>query len=134
MKAFQSIVAVGLPLMMLQACAYQRPEEVTAQMARTEATLQQAEQSGAKEAALPELQSARDKYADARKSLDKDSKQGDDNALKLAKQAEVDAQFASAKAQSTRQEKAAQEVRNGVDALRTETQRAPAGTTTEATP
>lgn len=125
MKAnpYATMIAVAAPMLMLQACAYQRPAEVTAQMARTETTLQQAEQSGAEVNSLPELQSAKDKYADAQKALEKKNREGDRIAMQLAKQAEVDAQFASAKAQSTRQEEAAREVKDGVDALRDETKR-----------
>jgi hypothetical protein len=110
------------------ACAsYQHAPEVTAQMARTEATLQQARQGGAQVEALPQLQSARDKYAQAQQSLEKNSKEGDREAVQLAKQAELDAQFAAAKAQTSRQEKAASEVQQGVEALRSEANRSAAG-------
>jgi Domain of unknown function (DUF4398) len=123
MKSRQLLfIAAVLPLV-LQACAYNRPNEVTAQMARTEATLQQAEQSGASQHSLPELQSARDKYADAKDALKKNNQEGDEKALQLAKQAQVDAQFASAKAQTTRQVDAAQDAEKGVDALRDEASR-----------
>lgn len=126
-----ALVAVAAPLVLLQACAYQRPAEVTAQMARTESTLQQAEQSGAEVNSLPELQSAKDKYADAQRALEKKNREGDRIAMQLAQQAQVDAQFASAKAQSTRQEEAAREVKDGVDALRDETKRDPGTTSTQ---
>jgi len=108
---------------MLQACAYQRPAEVTAQMARTESALQQAEQAGAQEESLPEYQGARDKFADAQEALKKENKEGDRIALHLAQQAQVDAQFAAAKAQTARQEEAAQEVVDGLDVLRKEASR-----------
>ena len=42
-------------------------------------------------------------------------------ALQLAKQAEVDAQYATAKAQTTSQVSAAREVQNGTQALKDET-------------
>ena len=65
------LTALALPLL-LQACASHRPsEEVTAQMARTQAVLQQAERSGAARASLPELEQAKDKYARAQAELDK---------------------------------------------------------------
>jgi LAS superfamily LD-carboxypeptidase LdcB len=134
MKTYQStLLTLGLPLLLLQACAYNRPEEVTAQMARTEATLQQAEQNGAAEKSLPELQSARDKFADAKKSLSKDSKEGDQNALVLAKQAQVDAQFATAKAQASRQQSATHDAQQGVNALRDEAARNANATAPETT-
>lgn len=122
-RRYGMIFAVSAPLLLLQACAYQRPAEVTAQMVRTETTLRQAEQSGAEVNSLPELQSAKDKFADAQRALDRKNKEGDRVAMQLAQQAQVDAQFASAKAQATRQEQAAREVKDGVDALRDEARR-----------
>lgn len=123
MNMRQVLIACTVPLMALTACAYQRPEDVTAQMARTEAVLQQAEGSGAKENALPELQQAKDKYADAKLALRKDSESGDREAMRLAKEAEADAKYASAKAQASRQQDAAREVQQGVQALSEEAQR-----------
>lgn len=122
MKARQYILAMGLPLLLV-ACAYQRPAELTAQIARTEAVLQQAERSGVEVNALPELLSARNKFADAQRAMSRNNKSGDQQAMQLAKQAEVDAQFASAKAQSIRQQEAAREVQDGVRALQEESQR-----------
>ena len=128
MKATPYAVVAGLPLLMLQACAsYHRPEEVTAQMARTEAVLQQADRSNVAVNSLPELQQAKDKYAQAQLALDKKSEDGDRKALELAKQAEVDAQYASARAQSETQENAAQDAENGVNDLRQEANRNAAG-------
>lgn len=129
-----NIVSFVVPLAMLQACAYNRPAEVTAQMARTETTIQQAQQSGAEVNSLPELQLAKDKYADAQKALEKNSKEGDRIAMQLAQQAQVDAQHASAKSQSTRQQDAAIEAENGVEALRDETTRTPKSPDTQSTP
>jgi hypothetical protein len=126
MKNTSIALALALPLL-LQACAsYQRPEEVTAQMARTQVVIQQADRSGVAVNSLPELQAAKDKYAGARIALAKKTAEGDQEALQLAKQAEVDAQFASAKAQSTTQETAARDAQKGVEDLRQETQRKPA--------
>lgn len=123
MKAVHIItIATGLPLL-LQACAYQRPAEVTEQMARTGAVLEQAESGGAAAEALPELQQARDKYADAREAFAKVSESGDREALRLARQAEVDAKYAAARTQAQRQIDAAQEVQDGLDTLRFQTQR-----------
>ncbi len=117
-----SVVGV-LPLLLLQACAYQRSTEVTEQMARTEAVLQQAQGSNASEYALAEFQQARNKYADARTAYEKESESGDRTALRLAQQAEVDARFALAKAQAERQQQAAREVQQGVETLRNEANR-----------
>ncbi len=124
MKSYRYVLAFGLPLMALQACAtYERPDEVTAQMARTEVVIQQADRSGVAVNSLPELQAAKDKYAEAKIALAKKSSDGDAAALRLARQAEVDAQYASAKAQTTTQQTAARDSQNGVDALREEANR-----------
>jgi predicted amidohydrolase len=124
MKAHLTLLAVALPVLLVQACASYRPaEDVTAQMARTEAILQQADRSGVAVNSLPELQAAKDKYAEAKRSLAKESQDGDRMALQLAKQAEVDAQYATAKAQNTSQQGAAREVQNGTQALKEEANR-----------
>jgi hypothetical protein len=124
MKAHRIVLALGLPFLMMQGCASYRPaEEVTAQMARTEAILQQADRSGVAVNSLPELQGAKDKYAEAQRSLAKESRAGDTMALQLAKQAEVDANYATAKAGSKTQANAAREVQNGVAALKDEAAR-----------
>jgi hypothetical protein len=123
MKTRYYVLLAGLPVLMLQACAYNRPDEVTAQMARTESVLKQAEASGAQQESLPEYQAARDKYADAKVQYEKKTEKADASAMSLAKQAEVDAQYASAKAQAARQQAAAREVQQGVQQLGQEAQR-----------
>jgi hypothetical protein len=124
MKAHRIVLALGLPFLVIQACASHRPaEEVTAQMARTEAILQQADRSGVAVNSLPELQGAKDKYAGAQRSLAKETRDGDAMALQLAKQAEVDANYATAKSGSMTQANAAREVQNGVEALKDEAAR-----------
>lgn len=132
MKTRHYVIMAGLSALMLQACAYHRPDEVPAQMARTEAVLQQAERSGAQQESLAEYQAARDKYAEAKIAFDKKTEKGDETAVRLAKQAEVDAQYAAAKAQAAKQQAAAREVQQGVQQLGQEAQRnatAPAPTT-----
>jgi hypothetical protein len=127
MKPHPFALALGLPLLMLPACAtYERPEALTAQMARTEVVIQQADRSNVAVNSLPELQAAKDKYAQAKAAADKKSSTGDREALRLARQAEVDAQYASAKAQSISQQDAAREAQSGVEALRREADRRPA--------
>ena len=131
MKIHRIAIALGAPLLILQACASHRPsEEVTTQMARTEAVLQQADRSNVANHSLPELLAAKDKFAQARTALEKKSDEGDQEALKLAKQAEVDAQYASAKSQSATQQNAAQEAQKGVEDLRQEANRSAASQTT----
>lgn len=123
MKTRHYLLLATLPALLLQACAYKRPDEVPAQMARTEAVLQQAERSGAQQESMAEYQAARDKYADAKLAFDKKTEKGDSTAMSLAKQAEADAQYASAKAQAAKQQAAAREVQEGVQQLGQEAQR-----------
>lgn len=118
------VTGTGVSLVLLQACAsYQRPERVAAQMARTEAVLEHAQSNGAHEKALPEFQHARDKFAEAQVAYEKRTESGDRTARQLAREAEVDANFAVAKTQAERQGEAAREVRQSVDALADEAQR-----------
>lgn len=118
------ILALGLPLALMAACAsYQRSPELTAQIARSEAIVQEAERAGAAQTALPELQGARDKLADAKRALAKEDEKNDRLAMQLAKQAEADGRFAAAKTQASKQVDAAREVQDGVDALRSEANR-----------
>jgi len=123
MKNHRFCFALSVPLLVILGCTYQRPQDVTLQMARTEAILQQAESSGVQVKSLPDLQAAKDKFAQAQESFEQESEEGDRIALQLAKEAEVDAQYASAKAQSTTQKDAAREVESGVEALRDEATR-----------
>jgi len=123
MKSGWVATTMGTTIVMLQACAYQRPAEVTSQMARTEAVLQQADRSGVQETALSELQEAKNKFAEAQTAYERKSEEGDRKALQLAKQAELDAQYATAKSQAVRQQNSAQEVQDGVETLRNEARR-----------
>jgi ATPase subunit of ABC transporter with duplicated ATPase domains len=123
MKPYRYVLAFAVPLLALEGCAYQRSDEVTAQMARTEVVIQQADRSGVAVESLPQLQTAKDKYAKAKAELDRKSEEGDKNAVRLAKQAELDAQYASAHAQATKQENAAADSASGVQALRDEANR-----------
>ncbi len=135
MKAHLSVIAVALPLLGLLACAsHQTSPEVTAQMARTEVVIQQADRSGVAVNSLPELQTAKDKYAEAKVAVARKSSEGDHTALQLAKQAEVDAQYATAKAQTTGHEAAARDAQSGVETLRNETERNNAAQSATSTP
>ncbi len=72
---------------------------------------------------LPQLQAAKDKYNKAKVELDRKSQEGDQNAVRLAKQAEVDAQYASAHSQAAKQQNAAADSQSSVQALRDEANR-----------
>ena len=123
MKATSSVLVLCLPLLLLTACASHPGKDVQDQMARTGAVIEQAERSGVAVHALPELQAAKDKYAEAKKLVANNSDESSQKALQLAKQAEVDAQYATAKANSAKQATSAREVQGGVDALKTEAAR-----------
>lgn len=103
---------------LLGACAHEPSVDVRAQLARTENSITQAEQAGAGQGALPDLQAAKDKLADAQAQLDKKSDDGNARALRLAQQAEVDAQYAAAKSQSQQQRQAAQQLQESIESLR----------------
>lgn len=112
------LLGAALTALAVSGCAHQPATEITAQMARAQSSIAQAEQSGAQQSALPELQAAKDKFAEAQRALDKKDEQ---QALRLAQQAQIDAQYAAAKAQTHRQQQAAEEVRSSTDVLRRET-------------
>ena len=127
MKLNQFALVIALPVLALQACAsYRASEDVTRQMARTDAIIQQADRSNVAVNALPELQKAKDKYTQAKLELAKKSGDSDRKALQLAKEAEVDANYANARAQAETQEAATEQVQKGVDTLRQESARAAA--------
>jgi hypothetical protein len=107
-------LCLGLALI-CGACASQPKQETITQIAKTESTINQAEQLGAQENALPDLQQARDKLAEAKGAM---QRKEDGQAIRLAQQAQVDAQYAAAKAQAEREQKAAAEVKQGVNTVR----------------
>jgi hypothetical protein len=113
-------LSVALALVVGMGCASGPPEALKSQMVGTDTSIGQAEQAGAAQAALPELQQAKDKRAKAQAALD-EKEYGD--AMNWARQAQLDAQFASRKAETARTAKSAQEIERGVDELEKETQR-----------
>lgn len=108
-------------------CAHQPSAEAVAQVARTQTSIQQAEQTGAMQSAMQDLQAAKDKLQQAQTALGKKTEKDDLRALHLAQQAELDAQYAAAKAQSDRQRQAVQEVRKGIESVRDEAGRGNSG-------
>jgi hypothetical protein len=104
-----------------------KPPRPEAQLARAEASLVQAEQSGARQYAGPEYDSARDKLGEAKRLADK----GDSAvAAQLAEQSRVDAELAAARSRHLAADKAATEVRTATETLQGEATRqsAPAAT------
>jgi hypothetical protein len=113
-SSFSSLLCLGVAIV-CGACASQPKQETITQLAKTESSIKQAEQMGAQQGALPELQTARDKLADAQGAL---QRKQEGQAIRLAQQAQVDAQYAAAKAQTLREQQAAAEVKQGVDTVR----------------
>ncbi|MFN4352245.1 MAG: DUF4398 domain-containing protein [Hylemonella sp.] len=103
----------------LTACA-SGPPAPTEQMAVSAAAIEQAVSAGAPELAPRELGTARDKLARAKVAMD-----ADDNtlALRLAEQAQADAQLAVTKARTAKAEKAAAALAEDRRVLREEMQR-----------
>lgn len=91
-----------------------------AEMALSKAALNSAEQAGAREHAPVYLRKARDKHAAAQAAYAKDSMT---TAKRMAQQALVDAEVAQAKANHQKSLVALQELREGIDVMRTEIKR-----------
>jgi hypothetical protein len=91
------------------------------QVARSETAVRQAETAvGNSEAGAIELQQARDTYAEAKKQLEA---KNETRAQRLAVQAELQAQLATAKTQNAQARRAADELLASIQTLRQETER-----------
>jgi hypothetical protein len=116
-----TVIASACIALLTFGCASTKPPAaVTTQIISTDTSIAQAEQAGAAQGALPELQNAKDKRASAQQAL-VDKKY--DVAMRFAQQAQVDAQFAAKKAQAIQGQKSADEVDRGTEKLRDETER-----------
>jgi hypothetical protein len=120
-----AVSALLVPALMA-GCA-SKPPRPEAQLARAEASLTQAEQSGARQYSGMEYDSARDKLGEAKRLADKGESA---TAAMLAEQARVDAEYAAARSRHLSADKAATEVRLATESLQDETRRqsAPAAT------
>jgi hypothetical protein len=105
----------AMALLLLTACASGEPPR--AEMGAAEAAIQAAQRSGAAERAPVELNSARVKY-DAANAAVRDEEY--DRAARLAREAEIDAQLAAAKAQADASRAAAQQMREATTTLQRE--------------
>jgi hypothetical protein len=96
-------------------------EALVEEITRTEASIQQVQQSGqTREAGGLELEQAKDKVARARRALEN----GDEStARRMAVEARLDADLAEAKANSHSSQQAVDEVMASIEALRRETDR-----------
>lgn len=114
------LIALALGAWALAACA--TTPAPTSELAVSTAAVAHAAGAGAPQLAPAEMQTARDKLGRATAAMDaKDY----DNALKLAQQAEVDAQFAEARAEAMKARKAADAMQESNRVLREEMNRKP---------
>jgi hypothetical protein len=118
-----AITAVGL---IVAACS-SAPQRPTEDMTRARTLIEQAEKAGAQRYAAVELESARDKLAQADTAA-QDGKQ--DIANQRAAEAVAVAELANARTLSGEARKAAEEMQRGTEALRQETERNVPVTTT----
>jgi outer membrane murein-binding lipoprotein Lpp len=111
---------VGTSVVMLAGCG--GVSEVTKErVARSETTVQQAQQTvGTSEAGAIELQKAKEQLAAAQAAMKKDNAVA---AERIAQQAELTAQLAVAKSQSSQARKAADELLASIETLRQEAER-----------
>jgi hypothetical protein len=125
MKRLQSFVATSTLLGTLGAsgCASNDVVEQAAlnDITRAEASLERAQQAGAQRYSSREVNLARDKLEQARDA----QQQGDrERAERLAAEAELDAELAAATAGNEEMQAALRELRDSLQTLREETQRA----------
>lgn len=103
-------------LLLLGACAGGEPPR--AELGAADSAIQAAQRAGAGERAPVELNNARMKYQSANAAL-RDEEY--DRAARLAREAEIDAQLAAAKAQAESSRAAARQVREDATTLQRET-------------
>ncbi len=111
---------LAIPILGLAALATScasAPPRPTVELTRASALVDQAQQSGAQRYAAADLQSARDRLQQA----DQAAASGDNRqALWLASEAALDAQLATARAQSVPQQQAADQLEQSLKTLRAE--------------
>ncbi len=108
--------ALLIPAALAAGCASE-PKRPEAQLARAEASLTQAEQSGARQSAGLQYDSARDKLGEAHRLADKGKST---QAGMLADEARLDAELAAAQSRHLTANKAATEVRLATESLQEE--------------
>jgi hypothetical protein len=126
MSAQVRLVAVTAVGFIIAACA-SAPELPTEDMTRARTLIEQAEKAGAQRYAAVELESARDKLAQADNAA-RDGKE--EIANERAAEAVADAQLANARAISGEARRAADELQRSNETLRQETERGTPSTTT----
>src|ERR1044071_7009813 len=109
-----------LALALLAAAGCSTARRPTAQMAKADLAIHDADKSDAPALAPLELRRARDKYEQAKRALDDDRY---DRARRLAEQALVDAELAQAKADAEKAQRSTRQTRDSIDTLRREADR-----------
>ena len=107
---------LAVPLATLYACA-SSPDRPFQDLARAEASIEQADQSGARQYGATELDAAREKLAKARAAADSDENIA---ASRYAKEAAVDAELATAITRNRKAELAVEELNRSIETLREE--------------
>jgi Domain of unknown function (DUF4398) len=97
-------------------CATEPPRATTDELARAQALIGEAEQSGAQQYAPADLQQARDKLAEATQ-LESQQPLASEH---LAKEAALDAQLATARASDGKAQRSAHDVNENLNTLRNE--------------
>jgi len=108
-------------MLLVEGCATDSSAPYT-QFTLTQTAIADAEQAGANQYASAELQMAKDKLDNAKTAMNERKYQ---RAKFLAEEAEVDAKVAEHSSRSFKADRAAQEVRSGVQTLQNELQRQP---------
>jgi len=109
------VILGSLVLIIATSCATTKPP--TDELARTQAAINQAEQVGARDYAPLEIREAKKKLEQARELMDRKEFE---RAARLADQAEVDAELAEVKTLSGKAQKAVNELRESIKALKQE--------------
>lgn len=107
---------LAMPLAALGACA-SSPDRPFQDLARAEASIEQADQSDAREYGAAELDAAREKLAKARAAADSEENIA---ASRYAKEAAVDAELATAITRNRKAELAVEELNRSIETLREE--------------
>lgn len=117
-NAIRSIPGIAIALALLAGCASVEPPQ--AQLARSEAAVQQAAGTGAQQHAPLDLRRALQKLEQARLAMEEEDYL---EARRLAEQAEVDAELAQVKAQTAEAQQTAEDLEENIRILRDEISR-----------
>ena len=122
------IPAFALPLILFVASCAGSPERPVVELTRAKTLVDQAEKSGAPRFAAAELERARNKVAAAESAA---SNGEQETARRLATEAALDAEYASALASAGEAKQAEEEIQKSVESLRDEAARRPDGSSTD---